>query len=337
MADNVPSRDRDGANVDVSAEDLGGGVKVQRVRMQHGAARAPVDVSSSAPLPVGDAGGSLTIDDGGGSLTVDGTVGVTGVATAANQATVISHVDGIEGGIGAAADAAATVGSAGSLTAKLRLATTQLDAIQSAVQRLDDAISGSEMQVDVVASLPAGTNAIGKLAANSGVDIGDVDVTSLPGAAAHDAADTGTPLKVGGRARTALPVAVAQDDRVDAIHDKFGRRLAVVAPLDQRRSGTANFTGTSAADIIAAPGASVALVVTRILVVNAHATVGTKVTVRDGTTTKVAAYAAALGGGWTIEDSSGLFVAATNTAVTAICGTTGADVDVTVFGYTIPA
>jgi len=41
------------------------------------------------------------------------------------------------------------------------------------------AISGSEMQVDVVAALPAGTNAIGKLAANSGVDIGDVDVTSV--------------------------------------------------------------------------------------------------------------------------------------------------------------
>ena len=41
------------------------------------------------------------------------------------------------------------------------------------------AVSGTEMQVDVVASLPAGTNAIGKLAANSGVDIGDVDVTSI--------------------------------------------------------------------------------------------------------------------------------------------------------------
>lgn len=41
------------------------------------------------------------------------------------------------------------------------------------------AISGTEMQVDVVAALPAGTNAIGKLAANSGVDIGDVDVTSI--------------------------------------------------------------------------------------------------------------------------------------------------------------
>ena len=44
---------------------------------------------------------------------------------------------------------------------------------------LDAALSGSELQVDVVAALPAGTNAIGKLAANSGVDIGDVDVTSI--------------------------------------------------------------------------------------------------------------------------------------------------------------
>ncbi|MHC4511492.1 MAG: hypothetical protein ACYTAO_21500, partial [Planctomycetota bacterium] len=54
------------------------------------------------------------------------------------------------------------------------------DAMLTALQLLDNAIAGNEMQVDVVASLPAGTNAIGKLAANSGVDIGDVDVLSLP-------------------------------------------------------------------------------------------------------------------------------------------------------------
>lgn len=37
----------------------------------------------------------------------------------------------------------------------------------------------------VGAALPAGSNAIGKLAANSGVDIGDVDVTSLPQPTSH--------------------------------------------------------------------------------------------------------------------------------------------------------
>jgi hypothetical protein len=45
---------------------------------------------------------------------------------------------------------------------------------------LGGAVSGTEVQVDVVAALPAGANAIGKLAANSGVDIGDVDVTTTP-------------------------------------------------------------------------------------------------------------------------------------------------------------
>jgi hypothetical protein len=57
--------------------------------------------------------------------------------------------------------------------------------------------------VDIASALPAGTNAIGKLAANSGVDIGDVDVTSIiPGTGATNsgkavdgiagATDTGT-------------------------------------------------------------------------------------------------------------------------------------------------
>jgi hypothetical protein len=72
--------------------------------------------------------------------------------------------------------------------AALEVLATSIDedtnAIKTAVEVLDNAIAGTEMQVDVVASLPAGTNAIGKLAANSGVDIGDVDVLSLPALAA---------------------------------------------------------------------------------------------------------------------------------------------------------
>ena len=61
-----------------------------------------------------------------------------------------------------------------------------LDAMAASLALLDNSISsGNELQVDIVASLPAGSAAIGKLAANSGVDIGDVDVTSVvPGVAA---------------------------------------------------------------------------------------------------------------------------------------------------------
>lgn len=67
-----------------------------------------------------------------------------------------------------------------STAANQSTANTALAAIQTAVELLDNTVAGSELQVDVVGALPAGTNAIGKLAANSGVDIGDVDVTSLP-------------------------------------------------------------------------------------------------------------------------------------------------------------
>lgn len=48
-------------------------------------------------------------------------------------------------------------------------ANTALAAIQTAVETLDNAIAGAEMQVDVVGALPAGNN-----------NIGDVDVASLP-------------------------------------------------------------------------------------------------------------------------------------------------------------
>lgn len=74
---------------------------------------------------------------------------------------------------GANVDAAATAGSAGSIQSKLRLMTSQLDAIKTAVETLDNAIAGSEMQVDVAtlpnvtigAAIPAGTNNIGTVEA----------------------------------------------------------------------------------------------------------------------------------------------------------------------------
>lgn len=46
--------------------------------------------------------------------------------------------------------------------------------------------ASANLKVVVASALPAGTNAIGKLSANSGVDIGDVDVTSLPALATGD-------------------------------------------------------------------------------------------------------------------------------------------------------
>ena len=144
----------------------------------------------------------------------------------ANGGVLESAVDGLETlltGIDADTDAIKT--DAAAIEVLLGTIDSDTNDIKTAVEILDNAISGTEMQVDVVAisaqsdgtyigdikfgeSLPAGSAAIGKLAANSGVDIGDVDVTSLPastntievvGDAAEDAAVAGNPLLSGGR------------------------------------------------------------------------------------------------------------------------------------------
>ncbi len=191
-----------------------------------------------------------------------------------------------------------------------------------------------------VASLPAlaaGTSAIGKLAANSGVDIGDVDVTSLTGGTvAHDAADSGNPIKVGGRARTALIAAVAQNDRADLTTDKFARLLTAVAPPDERISALLNRVNTESGQLLAAL-AEGAYIITAIQVTNAHATVGTKVEILDKETAKWKGYAAAGGGGFVLADPQGLFMTTKNQAVNGKCVTTGADVDIAVSGFKIPA
>ncbi len=96
------------------------------------------------------------------------------VVLASDQPVVSTDWNGTAPPIGAGTEAAALrVTVATDSTGVLTVDGSELTTIAGAV-------SGTEMQVDVVAPLPAGTNAIGKLAANSGVDIGDVDVLSQP-------------------------------------------------------------------------------------------------------------------------------------------------------------
>lgn len=113
-----------------------------------------VDLSTNNDVTV-----TGTVDLGATDNAVLDAIAASVAAIDTDATTIIGHVDGIEG----------------------LLTTIDADTggILTAVQLIDNAISGNEMQVDVVGSLPAGTNAIGKLAANSGVDIGDVDVTSI--------------------------------------------------------------------------------------------------------------------------------------------------------------
>ncbi len=56
----------------------------------------------------------------------------------------------------------------------------------------------------------------------SGDKIADLAVIAN-GEIAHDAADSGNPIKVGGKAEATIPTAVADGDRVDANFDLYGR------------------------------------------------------------------------------------------------------------------
>lgn len=61
MADNTILNPGVGGDT-ISTDDIGGSVKVQRVKIQIGADGAATDVSSANALPVSDNGGSLTVD-----------------------------------------------------------------------------------------------------------------------------------------------------------------------------------------------------------------------------------------------------------------------------------
>lgn len=167
-----------------------------------------------------DSTGVLSVDDNGGSLTVDGTV----TATIAAGATTIAKAEDV-------ASADADVGVPAMAVRKATPANTSgtdgdYEMLQMSAGRL-----WTSATVD--AALPAGTNAIGKLAANNGVDIGDVDVTSVvPGTgatnlgkaedAAHTTGDVGV-MALSVRQDTAAALGGTDADYQPLITDASGR------------------------------------------------------------------------------------------------------------------
>lgn len=218
-----------------------------------------------APLQV-DANGRLKVEVfSGETLPVSGTVAVTGAATEAKQDTQITH----------------------------------LAAIETAVEILDNAIAGTEMQVDVVAALPAGTNNIGDVdvltlpALPAGTNnIGDVDIASVAagtlievvGDVAADIAVPANPVIIGGRASTAQPTAVSADgDSVNMWTTRRGAPVVTAAPHIGIFNGepwtltgeTAQYTTTQTSAVLVAGGASERLVVTKVQIQVGGTTAGT--------------------------------------------------------------
>lgn len=105
------------------------------------------------------------------------------------------------------------------------------------------------------------------------------------GSVAHDSADSGNPIKIGAKAMTANPTAVAGGDRTNIYADDVGRLLVRVGqPRDLVTQAYVQIlNSTFETTILGAGGAGVFHDLTALTISNDSTTTGVTVTVRDAT------------------------------------------------------
>ena len=131
------------------------GTDIKNIHVDATTGDVQVDVTNT--ISIADGGNVISVDDAGSSLTVDGTV------TIQDGGNVISVDDG-SGSLTVDGTVTVTQGTAGNLNVTEASAST----ILTRATTIAGAVSGTEMQVDVVASLPAGTNTVGKVKLTDG-------------------------------------------------------------------------------------------------------------------------------------------------------------------------
>ncbi len=158
------------------------------------------------------------------------------------------------------------------------------------------------------------------------------------GSVAHDSADSGNPIKIGGKAVSSEPAAVTAADRANLITDLVGKLIVLpYANPENFVSGciSSAMTGTTSTSLIAAPASGLRNYITQITVSNTHATVGTNLEIQDGNggTTYYIIPAAAVYGGATLTFPTPLRQPTTATAVYVKNTTTGASTFASASGY----
>jgi hypothetical protein len=123
----------------------------------------------------------------------------------------------------------------------------------------------------------------------------------------HDEADSGNPVKIGGKANNSLPTPVsADDDRVDVLCDRYGRIVTIsgfppgIADGTLIGPKTVDLNSTTAnVEVVAAPlTAGHSILVYDIFCSNTDATTNTIVSLKDGSTTRISGGVHVTGGGW---------------------------------------
>jgi hypothetical protein len=287
------------------------------------------DPATNAGVAPVDATNGLSVSITNASLTV-ASHAVTNAGTFATQVTAIAAGNNNIGDVDVASIAAGTN----------RIGTVGLHDGANAIAFVDAAVSASSYAIPV-AIHPDSVNANGQATmANSAPVVLASNQSAVPvnGDVAHDAADSGNPAKVGGRARSSEMAAVANNDRADLITDLVGKLIVLpYANPENFVSGaiTSAMTGTTSTSLVAAPGSGLRNYITQITVSNAHATVGTDVAIQDGNggTTIYTIPAAAVYGGAVISFPTPLRQPSANTALYCANVTTGASTKVSAAGY----
>ena len=268
---------------------------------------------------------SIAVNDDGGSLTVDGTV-------TANAGTGTFAVDG--SGVTQPVSASSLPLPTGAATAANQLpdghnVTIDNAAGASAVNIQD---GGNSITVDGTVSV-SGTVTVGSHAVTNAGTF----AVQASGSVAHDAADSGNPVKVGVKAYnfdgTVPGTAVAENDRANAIGDVYGRQYVETAHPNYWRALGDYGSAQTNATLKAAPGVGLKLYITDVIISNG-ATAG-EIALLDGSGgSKIFSIHPAANGGAAHSFRTPLALTAnTLLAVTSVTVTTH---DITVSGYIAP-
>lgn len=152
---------------------------------------------------------------------------------------------------------------------------------------------------------------------------GTITASNTAGDVAHDGADSGNPIKIGGVSRQTNPAAVADGDRVNAFCDDVGRQIVVLNQVRDLMAvqQTTITASTSETTIVTAAGSGVFADLTQLTITNSSAT-ALIVTLKDSTAgTTRGIYALAANGGITISFPTPLAQASSNNNWTLTCGT----------------
>lgn len=139
-------------------------------------------------------------------------------------------------------------------------------------------------------ALPAGNSVIGQVAITSGS-------VFIQGEIAHDAVDSGNPVKIGGIAASGEPTQVAISDRVNAWFDQFGRLVVAKNHPNPESPARTALTNTASTTGIVSPGPGLSIYITDMCGSN-QGNSATTVDIKEGSTIKYSFMMASKGGGF---------------------------------------